>query len=288
MPTSPPAPGRSRSARATRPIRPTRTFARPPIWSSVRRMGSSTCRSPSLRRSLNPVSVHYSTFDSTAAAGTSAATAPTTSPPQGRSISRRGRRPRSFACRSSTARSVEAFEAFTFKLDTEHNGVISRASGRISIVDNDTIVATPKLFVRDAVVDEKDGNALVSVLLGGPAGQASNSTVTVHYATANGTANGSDYTAAGDTLLSFAPGETAKTVVVPIADDGADGGGGELLRSASVHPSTPTSPPAPGRSRSARATRPIRPTRTFARPPIWSSARRMGSSTCRSLCLRRA
>ena len=76
--------------------------------------------------------------------------------------------------------------------------------------------------MRDAIVDEKDGNALVSVLLGGPAGQASNSTVTVHYATANGTATGSDYTAAGDTLLSFAPGETAKTVVVPIADDGAD------------------------------------------------------------------
>jgi chitinase len=63
---------------------------------------------------------------------------------------------------------VEPFEAFTFGLDTEHNGVISRASSRISIVDNDTIVPTPKLFVRDAVVDEKDGNALVLGLAGRP------------------------------------------------------------------------------------------------------------------------
>ncbi len=121
-----------------------------------------------------------------------------------------------------TTRRSSAFEAFTFNLDTEHNGVISRASSRISIVDNDTIVPTPQLFVRDAVVDEKDGNALVSVLLGGTAGQASNSTVTVHYATAQGSATeGDDYTAAGGTL-SFAPGETAKTVVVPIADDGSN------------------------------------------------------------------
>ena len=71
--------------------------------------------------------------------------------------------------------------------------------------------------MRDAVVDEKDGNALVSVLLGGPGGQASNSTVTVHYTTANGTASaGSDYDTRSGTLT-FAPGETAKTVVVPIA-----------------------------------------------------------------------
>ena len=75
--------------------------------------------------------------------------------------------------------------------------------------------------MRDAVVDEKDGTALVSVLLGGTGGQASNSTVTVDYATADGTASaGSDYTAAGGTLT-FAPGETAKTVPVPIADDAA-------------------------------------------------------------------
>src|SRR5439155_25685636 len=110
-------------------------------------------------------------------------------------------------------------KAFTFNLSAATNGVITRASSRVSIVDNDTIVATPRLFVRDAVVDERDGFALVSVLLGGTGGQASNSTVTVDYASANGTSTaGSDYTAVSGTL-SFAPGETAKTISVPITDD---------------------------------------------------------------------
>ncbi len=116
---------------------------------------------------------------------------------------------------------TELFDAFTFGLDTAVNGAIARASSRISIIDDDTIVATPRLFVRDAVVDEKDGFAYVSVLLGGTGGQASNSTVSVDYTTANGTANGgSDFTAGAGTL-SFAPGETAKTVVIPITDDGS-------------------------------------------------------------------
>jgi chitinase len=170
--------------------------------------------------SLNPVSVEYSTLNSTAAAGVCGN--------GGDYVNSTGTL--NFAPGETTkvvrvqvvdCTPVEPFEAFTFGLDTEHNGVISRASSRISIVDNDTIVPTPKLFVRDAVVDEKDGNALVSVLLGGPTGQASNSTVTVHYATANGSATGSDYTSRSGTL-SFAPGETVKTVAVPIADDGSD------------------------------------------------------------------
>src|SRR4029077_15774271 len=77
----------------------------------------------------------------------------------------------------------------------------------------------PHLFVRDAVVDEKDGNARVSVLLGGPGGEASNSPVTVDFATSAGSATaGADYSSAAGTLT-FAPGETAKTVVVPINDD---------------------------------------------------------------------
>ena len=115
---------------------------------------------------------------------------------------------------------IEKLEGFTLGLTTAINGAISRASSRISLVNNQTVVATPRLFVRDAVVDESDGTALVSVLLGGTAGQASNSTVTVDYATADGTASaGADYTANTGTLT-FAPGETAKTVVVAIADDG--------------------------------------------------------------------
>jgi chitinase len=114
---------------------------------------------------------------------------------------------------------VTGFKAFTFNLSSATNGVIDRAGTRVGIVDNDTVVATPKIFARDAIVDEKDGVALVSVVLGGTGGQASNSTVTVDYATADGTAAaGSDYTAVSGTL-DFAPGATAKTVAIPITDD---------------------------------------------------------------------
>ena len=134
----------------------------------------------------NPVSVHYATADSTAIASNAcnfdyvAASGTLNFAP--------GETTKTVPVQILDCPNVEGFESFTFNLSAAVNGVIARASTRISIVDNDTVVATPRLFVRDAVVDEKDGNALVSVLLGGPGGQASNSTVTVNYATADGTA----------------------------------------------------------------------------------------------------
>src|SRR2546430_3536039 len=68
--------------------------------------------------------------------------------------------------------------------------------------------------------EEKAGTGFVPVRLGGTGGQAANATDTVAYATPAGPATaGSDYTSSSGTLT-FAPGETAKTVVVPIADDG--------------------------------------------------------------------
>src|SRR5437762_1116 len=168
-------------------------------------------------QSASTVSVHYATASSTAVAGNGCNNDYVTA--TGTLDFTPGQTTKTVPVQILDCADPELFEAFTFNLDMAVNGVIARASSRVSIVDNDHVVATPKLFVRDAVVDEKDGNAPVSVLLGGTAGQGSNSTVTVHYATANGTANSSDYTSRSGTL-SFAPGETAKTVVVPITDDG--------------------------------------------------------------------
>ena len=166
------------------------------------------------------VSVHYTTADSTATQGTVCGNGADYLIASGTLIFEPGETTKTVPVQIVDCPNVEPFEAFTFNLSSEINGHIARASSRISIVDNDTIVSTPKLFVRDAVVDEKDGNALVSVLLGGPAGQASNSTVTVHYATADGTASeDSDYSSRSDTLT-FASGETAKTIAVPITDEG--------------------------------------------------------------------
>ncbi len=64
---------------------------------------------------------------------------------------------------------VEGLESFAFNLTSATNATIARAGARIGILDNDTAAATPKLFVRDATVDEKDGTALVSVLPRQPA-----------------------------------------------------------------------------------------------------------------------
>ena len=82
-------------------------------------------------------------------------------------------------------------------------------------------MATPQLFVRDAVVDEKDGFALVSVLLGGPAGQLRR-TVTVHTRPCRGARARATTTPPPAAAAQLRAGETAKTVVVPIADDGSD------------------------------------------------------------------
>jgi Calx-beta domain/Galactose oxidase-like, Early set domain/Glyoxal oxidase N-terminus len=80
-----------------------------------------------------------------------------------------------------------------------------------------------------ASVVETDGTRLISVDRVG----SSNGTVTVNYATSNGTATaGADYTATAGTLT-FQNGEIAKTFSVPIRNDAADEGDEDFLVSLS-------------------------------------------------------
>ncbi len=73
----------------------------------------------------------------------------------------------------------------------------------------------PELSINDVTVDEGDGTAEFTVTLD----VASGETVTVNYATSNGTAlAGSDYTAASG-ILTFAAGDTSKTIDVTVAYD---------------------------------------------------------------------
>lgn len=75
---------------------------------------------------------------------------------------------------------------------------------------------TSQLAVADATASEEDDATIDFVVTLNPAGEAS---ITVDYATANGTASaGSDYTAQSGTLT-FAAGETRQTVTVTIIDD---------------------------------------------------------------------
>ena len=83
------------------------------------------------------------------------------------------------------------------------------------------IQGPPGLAVADAEVEEAANAALAFAVT---LSRAPSGTVTVYYATSDGTATaGSDYTATSGTLT-FAAGETAKTVSVPVLDDAHDEG----------------------------------------------------------------
>ena len=89
-----------------------------------------------------------------------------------------------------------------------------------TIVDND---GAPQLLISDASVDEDAGTATFTVMLSNPAPTS----VSVDYATADGSAaGGADFTPETGTLT-FAPGTTAQTITVAITDDniaeGAEG-----------------------------------------------------------------
>ncbi len=85
---------------------------------------------------------------------------------------------------------------------------------------------SPVISVDDVTVDESQSFAEFTVRLS----QAGTSTVTVGYNETNGTAsNGSDYTSTGNVTLTFAPGETTKTVQIALLGDSIDEGTRELL-----------------------------------------------------------
>jgi hypothetical protein len=110
---------------------------------------------------------------------------------------------------------AEPTEAFWLDLFNAVNATISQSRTSATIFDNDAAPGTPVISVGDVVVDEAAHTASFFVSMNRP----SLSTVTVNYATADDTAQaGQDFaTAAG--VLSFSPGEVAKTVTVNLIDD---------------------------------------------------------------------
>ena len=111
----------------------------------------------------------------------------------------------------------EANETFFVNLSSPTNATFLDNQGIVTITDDD---GTPALSINDAAVTEGNSgtiNAIFTVTLAPTSGQ----TVTVQYATADGTAvASSDYTAVGNTLT-FAPGELTKTIAVPVRGDTA-------------------------------------------------------------------
>ena len=84
----------------------------------------------------------------------------------------------------------------------------------LTILDNDPATRPARLRPSSAV-NENAGAVSFTVTRNSPVG-----TATVHYATADGTAKaGVNYTTTSGTLT-FNPGETTKTITVPVLDDG--------------------------------------------------------------------
>jgi hypothetical protein len=94
---------------------------------------------------------------------------------------------------------------------------IADGNGIGTIVNDDTYV-TPSISISDvSKLEGRNGSTLFTftVTLSVPFATA----VTVNYSTANGTATvGEDYTAASGTLT-FAPGETTKTITIKVKGD---------------------------------------------------------------------
>lgn len=112
----------------------------------------------------------------------------------------------------------EVDESFFVNLSNASNAVIADGQAIGTITDND---AAPSLSINDiSVVEGNSGQPTASftVILSATSGQA----VTVDYSTADQTAGApSDYSAVSGTLT-FAPGETTKTITVPINPDAID------------------------------------------------------------------
>ena len=107
----------------------------------------------------------------------------------------------------------ELDETFFLNISNPVNVVISDAEGQATIIDDDIV---PAFSIDDVTiqpgVDGSSTTATFTVSLSGPSGQTS----TVDFSTADGSAVvDEDYTAVNGTLT-FAPGATTQTVVVPI------------------------------------------------------------------------
>ena len=116
----------------------------------------------------------------------------------------------------------EVDETFTVTLTNPANATLGTAVATGTIIDDD---ATPSLSIDD--VSRAEGSAgSTTAQFTVTLSQVSGRTVTVNYATANLTPTasavaGTDYTAASGTLT-FAPGDSTKTITVTLAGDAAD------------------------------------------------------------------
>src|SRR3954464_14899308 len=102
----------------------------------------------------------------------------------------------------------------TFDVQFAGTGLTSPVTQTVTIVDDDP---APQIKVSDVTVNEHDGTARFDVALS----EASGLPVDADWSTADGTATAPGDYAAKSGHLTFAPGETTKSVTVDLANDAA-------------------------------------------------------------------
>ncbi|MBD2327491.1 Calx-beta domain-containing protein [Alkalinema sp. FACHB-956] len=161
--------------------------------------------------SSQTISVKYATANGTAAAG-SDYTAKT-----GTLSFNAGELSKTISIAITGDTQVEANETFSVNLSSPTNASLSTSKGIATITNDDS--TPPKLSINNVRITEGNAgtkNTVFTVSLTA----ATSKTVSLRYATVNGQAiAGSDYTAISGNL-SFNPGETRKTISVPIRGDG--------------------------------------------------------------------
>ena len=160
------------------------------------------------------VTVAYGTSNGTASAGSDYTGT------NGTLVFQPGQQAKTIAVAVSDDTLQEGNETFTVGLSNPQNATLLKGVGTATIVDNDGTQpppGLPTLSIFDVAVTEGSGSAVFRVGLNKQSGDV----VTVEYATSDGTAAaGLDYTSTSATLT-FEPGDTRKTVAVPVLDDRA-------------------------------------------------------------------
>lgn len=123
---------------------------------------------------------------------------------------------------------VEEDELFAVDISSDDPDVAFADARGIGLILDDDFV--PELSISDASVDEGDSGA-TNMVFTASLSEAINETVTVDYATANGTATvaDEDYEASSGTLT-FPPGATIRTVPVAVIGDTKDEAPSENMR----------------------------------------------------------
>jgi uncharacterized repeat protein (TIGR01451 family) len=177
---------------------------------SVSESGGSVLITVNLNQSsTETITVNYVTADGTALAGSdyTAASGMLTFAP--------GETSKTFTVNISDDTMYESNETFTAVLSSPVNATLGTPDNAEVTITNDDFQPTVAFSESGYSVDEEEGSVDITVILSNPSYQ----TITVNYATFNGTAlDGSDFIDASGTLT-FAPGDTSETFTVSIIND---------------------------------------------------------------------